>query len=318
MVKCFNCAGKAVVELSYAGAAFCQPCFFRHFERLVRKANREFRLVRRGDRIAVAVSGGKDSAALLWSVKYLAELAGDVRVFPVLVDEGIAGYRLHAIVKARQLCKKLGFGLKVVSFKQLFGRQLDAIIRKRDSGKSKGEGACAYCGVLRRKALEKTAKQLRCNKLALGHNADDLAQTFLMNLLKGEAGRNARLRLNDEGDSPFVRRIRPLTFVPERECALFALMNGLPFHLGECPYSTEAFRGTVKDFLNEAECRHPGTKLKLLNSFLELRNAVVPKDASAVKCRECGAPSFNETCRACQLTRALNGGKPRSRSVKRR
>ncbi|MEW5955022.1 MAG: TIGR00269 family protein [Candidatus Micrarchaeota archaeon] len=302
MVSCFNCGKKALVELPYAGASFCRGCFFRHFERLVRRANREFGLVRRGDCIAVAVSGGKDSAALLWSAKYLAEMAGGVEVKPVLVDEGIKGYRGKALAKARESCEKLGFELAVASFKKSFGKTLDEIIAGR---KDEAQGACSYCGVLRRAALDDAARDLGADKVALGHNADDIAQTFLMNLLRGETSRNSRLRLAEEDGvaEGFIRRIRPLIFVPERECALFSTLEGLPFHLAECPYAGEAFRGTVKDFLNEAEAKHPGVKLNLLNSFLALRKAVGEKRKEKTRpCAKCGRPSSGGSlCKACEL-----------------
>ncbi|NYZ74723.1 TIGR00269 family protein [Candidatus Micrarchaeota archaeon] len=310
MVSCFNCGKKAVVELPYASASFCKNCFLEHFKRRIRKANKEFGLVRRGDSIAVAVSGGKDSAALLWSIKYLAQMAGNVEVKPVLVDEGIKGYRDKAVLAARQACKKLGFELTVASFKKSFGKTLDEIIAARDRKSGRKEGACSYCGVLRRAALDQAVKELGANKVALGHNADDLAQTFLMNLLRGEVVRNSRLRLTeDDGVAEgFVRRIRPLIFVPERECALFSTLQGLSFHLGACPYSGEAFRGTVKDFLNDAEAKHPGIKLNLLNSFLALRKAVgeTTYKRKEKPCEECGRPSSGgRVCKACELLRRL-------------
>jgi len=309
VVSCFNCGEKAVVEVPYAGASFCKKCFVEHFTRKIRKANKEFGLVRRGDVIAVAVSGGKDSAALLWTAKYLAEMAGDVQVRPVLVDEGIKGYRDKALARARAACEKLGFELTVVSFKKVFGKTLDEIIAARNA-KSASEGACSYCGVLRRVALDQAAEQLHANKIALGHNADDLAQTFLMNLLRGETSRNARLRLSEEDGvaQGFTRRIRPLALIPERECAIFSFIQKIPFHLGSCPYSGEAFRGMVKDFLNEAEAKHPGVKLNLLNSFLALRKTLnTSKPArKEVPCRKCGRPSSgNELCKACQLLASL-------------
>jgi len=309
MVSCFNCGKKAVVELPYAGASFCKKCFLQHFERGIRKANKEFGLVRRGDVVAVAVSGGKDSAALLWSVKYLAEMAGNVGVKPVLVDEGIKGYRDNAVHSAREACKKLGLELTVASFKKSFGKTLDEIIAARDRKGGRKDGACSYCGVLRRAALDKAAKELGANKVALGHNADDLAQTFLMNLLRGEVVRNSRLRLTeDEGVAEgFVRRIRPLVFIPERECALFSTLRGLPFHLGACPYAGEAFRATVKDFLNDAEAKHPGIKINLLNSFFELRNSAKEKAEKTAPCERCGLPSSrNKVCRACELLARLS------------
>lgn len=106
----------------------------------------------------------------------------------------------------------------------------------------------------------------------------------------------------------FVKRIKPLIYVTEREAALYCTVKDLPFHLAECPYSDESFRGEVKDFLNTAEAAHPGTKQNIVSSFLSLRESIMKsekiEETKGYKpvghCKECDEPTSREICKACE------------------
>jgi uncharacterized protein (TIGR00269 family) len=307
-----NCCKKrgAVIGLGYSGLDLCRQCFCGLFERRVRKANRDFALLRRGDRIVVAISGGKDSAAMLHVLDRMARRIGAITLLPVLIDEGIAGYRPRTRKKAQELCRMHGYKLTVFSFSEFAGKGMDQILKLRAKSKDqqfRSLGACAICGTLRKYLLNRAALKLKADKVAIGHNADDVAQTFLMNILRADPDAASRFRPVSESDSGglTVPRIKPLIYVPERESAYYCELEGLPHHLGSCPYSVEAFRGIVKDFLNEAEAKYPGTKFNVLNSYLRFQEAfagVEKKAAPATKqCKKCKAKSAGEVCRACQV-----------------
>ncbi|MFH1056690.1 MAG: TIGR00269 family protein [Candidatus Micrarchaeota archaeon] len=303
---CDHCRKPSAIELEYSAQNLCRKCFTRVFERRVWKANQQFKLLNRKDAIVVGVSGGKDSSALLHILAKMAKQIG-FKVIPVLIDEGIHRYRNKAVKKAEEMCKKLGLRLKVFSYKKLFGKTMDEVIELRNKGKISGK-ACSFCGVFRRKALNQAAVELEGTKIAVGHNADDIAQTFLMNLLRAEPQRNARFGIIDEPQEGFVPRIKPLVFNTEKETAEYCMINNLPFYLGECPYSSEAFRGEVKNFLNETEGKYPGIKFNLLHSFLETKEFYEnggKKEAKSAKCGECGSPSSNALCKACGLKQML-------------
>lgn len=310
MVACSKCGRRAaVVKLYYDGSDLCGKCFCQRFEKRVMKANRDFGLFRRGDVIAVAVSGGKDSAALLYVLNKLAKKIGGITLKPLLVDEGVKGYRDKAAKKAQALCKKLGLKLSIVSFKEDFGVSLDKALKTRDK-KHLTHRACSVCGVFRKAALNKAARGLHANKLAVGHNADDVAQTFLMNLMRSDVGKIKSFGALSgffEQDL-FVRRIKPLIYNSERECALYCTLNGLPFYLGSCPYAVEAFRGQVKDFLNDVEAKHPGTKLAVLSSFFKLQKQLPnPEKIRIGSCEKCGEHSSSKKCKACKYVEELGG-----------
>ena len=119
----------------------------------------------------------------------------------------------------------------------------------------------------------------------------------------------------NDGDGLTVPRIKPLIYIPERECAYYCELKGLPYHLGSCPYSVEDFRGLVKDFLNDSEEKYPGIKFNVLKSYLSLRKqleATGSKPASKAalipsnKCEKCGGKCSKKICRACQVLAFLN------------
>lgn len=327
MAECAKCGGGAVVRVEYAHSDYCGECFTQNFEEKVGKANRDFRLLRRGDVVAVGVSGGKDSAALLFTLKKLAERIGEITLKPVLVDEGIAGYRDRAAKCAEQLCDRLQLPLQKISYANALGVSMDEAMQKREAA-SKTHRSCSYCGVFRKHCLNKAAREAGANKLAIGHNSDDVTQTFLMNLLRGEPDRNEEFGAftGNAERALFVPRVRPLVYATELECAYYCVLNAIPFYRGGCPYAEESFRGEVKDFLNSVEEKHPGAKRSLLNSFLALKkNSFEEKEGSGEKqkivvevkdnfseksvCAKCGEyrseASEGKLCRACELAEQL-------------
>jgi len=308
MVICTKCEKRdAVVNLAYNASDLCSPCFIDQFENRVYRANRDFKLIQRGDRVAVGVSGGKDSAALLFVLTKIAKHVG-AEVVPILVDEGIKGYRDEAMKKAQELCKIVGLELTIVPYSEVYGVTMDQANAKKD--KLQWRGSCTYCGVFRKQALNTASHKLKCTKMAVGHNADDIAQTIFMNFMRNEPSRF--LRFGATGGvverNKFVMRIKPLIYNTEKECAIYCTLRGLPFHLAECPYSSDSFRGEIKDFLNKLEEKHPGTKFNIVRSFLAMKELIGDaqvKEKDLKHCTKCGEPCGGEVCKACQFTEEL-------------
>jgi len=144
------------------------------FDKRFRKTVRTRKMIKKGDLVAVGLSGGKDSTVLLHS---LARLRKDLpfELVAITIDEGIAGYRARTMKPAKASCEKLSIEQHVFSFKELCGKRLDHLVRK-----SEENIPCSQCGVLRRYALNKAARELKAHRLALGHNLDDMAQTNVL------------------------------------------------------------------------------------------------------------------------------------------
>lgn len=300
-MKCDKCGKEAVIYQRYSGMHLCAAHEMADVERKIKKRMRQERMVVPGDHVAVAMSGGKDSAVTL---SILVETFGrrpDIKFTAITIDEGIEGYRNFSIPKVKELCDRLGVPHIVVSFEEEIGHTLDEMLKRE-----RKEASCTYCGVFRRMLLNKKAREIGANKLATGHNLDDDAQVVLMNVLNGDIERLARLRPSRVQEG-LVPRIKPLVDVPEREVALYAFLKKLPFYMGECPYARESLRGEIKDMLNDFEFKHPGTKYSIMRGFDNIVGCLKEKyqQVPLESCEVCGEPSIEKVCQTCKLKQRI-------------
>ena len=179
---CSLCREPAVARLTEPERRLCAAHFIEDAGARVLAAMKHECMVSPGDRVAVGLSGGKDSTALLLLLHRFLPTLGATLV-AVTIDEGIAGYREETLKAARDLTTEIGIEHVIVTFADLFGADLDAILVGRESQ------GCTVCGVLRRRALAEAVKQVGATKLATGHNLDDEAQSVLMNVLRGDLPR---------------------------------------------------------------------------------------------------------------------------------
>ncbi len=267
----------------------------------VRRTINRHRMLRPDDRIAVAVSGGKDSAVLLDVLCRIEEKFPRAELVPFTVDEGIRGYRDAAIDCAKALVMGHGLTLRVFSFEELFGITLDTLVARRPPH---ALGACSYCGVLRRRAMNHAATVLQADVVATGHIMDDETQTVLMNLLRGDPYRIARnYRPRSRPVPGLVSRVKPIMELSERDVVAYAHHLSLSYHSFPCPYAAEAYRSDVRRFLNHMEHRHPGTMLAVLHSAESIAaalNASSP-NMSVLRCERCGAPTSVSVCKVCSI-----------------
>jgi len=267
-----------------------------------------YKMLRFDDRIAVAVSGGKDSVSLLHILTKMERKLPRASLIAITVDEGIKGYRDEALTIAAENCRKLGVEHYTVSFKQHFGYTLDEIVKLLKKKKGRVETSCAYCGVLRRKALNLAARTVKASKLATAHTLDDEAQTILLNLFHGDIWRLAKEKpVTDEVHPKLVRRIKPFCEIPEKETALYAYVRKTRFQSRPCPYASEALRNDVRLLLNRVEEKHVGTKFTIFKSVEKIRPAIeeAAKTEAMKACQECGEPTGERVCRTCQMLMQL-------------
>lgn len=296
-LKCLRCGREPVYYRYYSGERLCRSCFLESIIEKTRRTISKYRMLSYGDKIGVAVSGGKDSLTLL---HILAEITKGhtSEIAALIVDEGIEGYREEAVKHAIDACEELGVRYHILSFKDAYSLTLDEAIKLR---RDNSLAACTICGALRRRAIERLAKEAGVDVVATAHNLDDILQTFLMNLFTGDTRRIGRSRVLDEPSELFtVKRIKPLMEIPEAEVALFAYLKGIPFQRASCPYMNESIRSEVRSILNEVELRHPGIKFNLLKSYLEI-SSNLKLEAKSLLCSECGYPSSNQICSVCTI-----------------
>jgi tRNA(Ile)-lysidine synthase TilS/MesJ len=176
----------------YSGERLCEKCFAESIEAKVRGTIAKYQMFSFDDRIAVAVSGGKDSISLLHILAKTERAHPQASLVAVTVDEGIKGYRDEALAIAAANCKTLGIEHHVVSFKELYGFTLDEIVTRVRVKGGRTVTSCAYCGVLRRRALNVAARDVGADKVATAHTLDDEVQTSLMNIFRGDILRLAK------------------------------------------------------------------------------------------------------------------------------
>jgi uncharacterized protein (TIGR00269 family) len=260
------------------------------------------------DRIAVGLSGGKDSVVLLYILSKIEERFPKSKLIAITIDEGIHSYREGSIAIAKRNAALLGIEHYIFSFKDIFGHTIDEIMQDKHV-KESGVTACSFCGSLRRRALNDKARELGANKLAVGHNLDDESQSILLNVFRSDIHRLARLsRVTSKSIGRFVPRVKPLRAVPERETILYAYFRGIEFHSQQCPYSANVLRGEIESLLNRLEEKRPGVKYGVLKFLDDLSPALryYADDKDFTLCENCGEPSSDRYCNVCKLLSELS------------
>lgn len=302
-MACDRCGEPAVTLLRYSGAHLCAAHFEAYVERRVKQEIRR-QLTLEGDptKIAVGLSGGKDSSTTLVLLKrYLGERR-DVSLEAITVDEGIEGYRPPSLETARALCAQLGVPHHVVSYAERVGFEMDRVVRTDPAAIP-----CSYCGVFRRQALNAKAVEIGADYLATGLNLDDTAESILMNVTRGDVERLARLGPHEQVQPGLVPRLQPLRLIPEVEVYLYAYLKQIPFHDANCPYAERAQRGRFKEIVHRLEAESPGTRHAIVRGYDDLRpvlHAAWPP-ATLRSCARCGEPTVHEVCKACEMRARL-------------
>ncbi|MCQ2086420.1 MAG: TIGR00269 family protein [archaeon] len=297
-MKCDLCPHNAVTFVRYNGAHLCAVHFIEYVERRVKKEIRKQINLRPGNKIAVAVSGGKDSMSTLHILHKIFGNRSDIEIHCITVDEGIGNYRFSGISIAEKYCNSKKIPFHLIKFRDVFGLTMDEvahIVRKNSP--------CTYCGVFRRKCMNVIAKKIGVNYLATGHNLDDISQSIMMNFVRGDIERLARLGPHKKIQPGLIPRFIPLRMIPENESLLYAMTSKIEFCGMTCPYREEALRNQYRSIMNELEMRSPGSKFSILSSYNQIYPMLINNFGKThlEKCK-CGEPSLYEKCKACELS----------------
>jgi len=299
MDRCIYCGGEIVYN--YLDKRYCKEHFIEYFERKTLDTIYKYNLLRPGEHVVVAVSGGKDSLSLLYILqKYRNELGIDVTA--LLIDEGIKGYRDITIKDFMEANKELKANYKIISYKDIFGKTLDEILEISNE-KGLPTYACSYCGVFRRYLLNIGARILDGDVLATAHNLDDIIQTYLLNIFVNSVERILHLRPRTESATHknFIHRVKPFYEMLEMETTLYSMLKNLYPRFIECPYAPQAFRNDIRNYINQLEEEAPGFKYKILKSLLITLERFGYREPPKINtCKVCGEPTSQEICRTCR------------------
>lgn len=306
MNLCDKCGNpNIIIKRKQSGQKLCKDCFIESIQKKVLKDIRKYKLIEKGDKVLIGLSGGKDSVMLMDILNSLRK-RHIIDLVAVTIDEGIYGYREDGVEIAARNAEKLGVKHRVVTFKEYFGKTLDEIIAKNI--KDDRRNACTYCGVFRRWLFNKIAREEGATKIATGHNLDDETQSIVMNYLEGNVQNLTRIGPKSETRSEmFTIKIKPLREIPEKEIGLYVVARELEVHFAGCPYAGESFRAEVGSFLKELSKEHPTIMYSTLRGFDKMK-PVLKREFSRKfiieVCEKCGEPSAARLCKACSFLKA--------------
>ena len=303
-MKCRVCRGPAVIDVRRHNANFCEEHFLRLCRDQVERAIKQHRMLSSGDRVLVAVSGGKDSLAV-WDI--LLELG--YQVDGLYLGLGIDGYSGRSEAYARAFAKDRDLSLEVVDLPADYGYDIP------NGARAARRVPCSACGLSKRHLFDEAARRGNYDALVTGHNLDDEAAVLLGNVLRWQGeylGRQQPVLPAGEG---FPRKVKPLVRLGERETAAYCVLRGIDYVVEECPMAEGNRHLGYKEALNAIEERSPGTKHDFYFGFLD-RAAdrfipVVAEERGAVgSCVRCGAPANGEICAFCRLVERAGGRAP--------
>mmetsp|Transcript_5192 Transcript_5192/g.3645 ORF Transcript_5192/g.3645 Transcript_5192/m.3645 type:complete len:301 (+) Transcript_5192:107-1009(+) len=287
----------------------CHECFFLVFEEEIHHTITTNNMFKPGERIAIGASGGKDSTVLAHVMTTLNKRYNyGLHLELLSVDEGITGYRDDSLETVKKNKDTYQLPLTIVSYADLYGWTMDEIVKVIGLTNN-----CTFCGVFRRQALDRGAHLIKADKIVTGHNADDIAETVYMNILRGDFFRLGKCVEITTGKDDVLPRGKPFKYTYEKEIVMYAHFKKLDYFTTECIYSPNAYRGYVREIIKDLEAVRPSTIIDIIHSAeslnIDTSNVKMP---TKMNCTRCGFVSSNELCKACVLLDGLNKGKARN------
>ncbi len=291
MRKCVKCNKKAQVYLHAHRLSLCGEHYIEWFENRVERTIKEFRMFTKKNKILVAVSGGKDSLSLWHALTKLGYQADGF-----YINLGIGEYSQKSLQKAKSFAEKYHLTLHTLDLSTEI-----ASIPELTSYDNRP--ACSVCGSVKRYYMNKFAREKGYTVLATGHNLDDESAVLFANTLSWNVEYLKRQYPVLPEDDGFVRKVKPLCKISEKESALYAVLSGIDYIEEECPFSEGATSIDHKIYLSQLEEKSPGTKLRFYSEFLRKMYPLLKESSKGnlQKCEVCGEPSNNSICNVCRL-----------------
>ena len=313
-MKCAVCRGPAVIDLRRHNAKFCADHFLKFCRDQVVRAIDDYDMIEPGERVLVAVSGGKDSLAL-WDL--LLELGYDTE--GMTIGLGIGDYSTASTEAAVGFAERRALTLRRIDLRGDYDYDIptaSAVTRRVP---------CSSCGMSKRHLIDKAALDGGYDVVATGHNLDDEAAVLFGNVLHwhteylGRQQPTLAERIGPSGAGTgrriFPRKVKPLVRLTERETAAYCVLRGIDYIVEECPMAEGNRHLRYKEALNAVEAASPGAKQAFYFGFLARAAARFAPDAAGAggeprTCARCGSPTTGEVCAFCRLVDQVAGHDP--------
>jgi uncharacterized protein (TIGR00269 family) len=284
-----------VLDIRRHNAAFCRDHFVKHCAEQVRRSIKDHDMIRAGERVLVAVSGGKDSLAL-WDL--LVDLG--YRPDGLYLGLGIGEYSEDSGHAARAFAQDRGLKLHEVDLANDLGYDIPR------AAAATHRAPCGACGLSKRHLFNSVAVEHGYDVVATGHNLDDEAAVLLGNVLRWETGYLGRQHPVLPATPGFARKVKPLYRLGERETAAYCVLRGLDYQVEECPMAEGNRHLGFKEVLDALEDRSPGAKAAFVFGFVDRAHEYFTEDAGAEReglreCVVCGSPTTSDVCAFCRL-----------------
>ena len=302
-MRCRKCEKKAVHNMPQHRLALCREHYLEWIPEQTERFINKYRMFSHQDHILVAVSGGKDSLSL-WDVLHRLEYKTEGIYINLGIDNGI-DYSARSKQFAQEFADSRNLKLKIISLDTSYGTTIPTLAEKNTRGKDR---PCSTCGLVKRYLMNLSAQEGDFDVLVTGHNLDDEAATLFGNTLTWESEsirRQSAVLVENVG---LARKAKPFCRLYERDIAAYALLAGIDYIYDECPFAVGSTSIAHKEFLNQMESQHPGTKLIFYTSFLKAKDEGLFQDPEKAHnnilhpCPNCGQlTSATAECSFCRL-----------------
>ncbi len=301
-MKCRVCREPAVIDVRRQNANYCPDHFLRMCRDQVAKAIEQFSMLELGDRVLVAVSGGKDSLAC-WDI--LRALGYDADGF--VIGLGIGPYSDESSAYAHAYADERGLNLLTCDLRDEHGFDIPtaAAVTHRVP--------CSACGLSKRHLFDKAARENGYDVVATGHNLDDEAAVLFGNVLRWQTDYLGRQLPVLPAGNGFPRKVKPLVRLGEREMAAYCVLAGIDYIVEECPMAVGNKHLGYKEALNQIEAQSPGSKFDFYFGFLSRASSRFEAETEQHElgsCERCGAPTSEAMCAFCKLVTRTSGAEP--------
>ena len=299
---CRHChVRQANIRLEYARLNLCEECFSKFIERKVGKGIKKYGMIKKDDKVLLALSGGKDSSTLLHIIR---RIMPETKITCLHIDLGITGFSEECRRKAEELAHQENVELEVVNLKGFLGHTLSELATKYKK-------ICSTCGLIRRYLLNYYGNLYGATKIATGHNLDDVVAVLWDFYVRGDLLEASRLQPVTQLIHPkALPRIKPLIELTDFELKVYADLKGLPYTPIQCPFGRESKLNRRKELINIIESMYPAFKHTLLKSHIKrvtplLSSLIATERSNWGTCAKCGMPSRKNICGMCRLKENL-------------